>query len=178
MGLAKTRHRMRAPVIAVCAVAILLPAAKPALALDPGEWSADAGAGGGLLRASGATPSGGSLELGLCRGLTEIFALRAALGVDAYRSAGPTSAQQVISLSLGTRAALDVVRTIPFAELALVAAAITGDAPHAGAHAGLALATGAEYLLTPLWSLAPTVHAHLFPSAATYTATLHLSRRF
>jgi hypothetical protein len=161
--------------------------AQPALALEQDEWQLAGGISGALAHQAGGFDPGAGLALEAERGLTDLWAVRASLGFDAFR---PSSERwrQDLTLGLGTAAAFDVLRTVPFVELGLVLAwpdldADAGIATRAGLQAGV----GAEYLLDRAWSLGGVVRGRALPLALAgpggagglvVSASLRCARRF
>jgi hypothetical protein len=153
------------PVALVAALALWLAPARRAFALGEEEWAASLSVAGGLLGARNDVAAGAGGGLEIARGLTDVFAARAALSMErfAWPAIGPRSpvASQALAVTAGGVAAFDVLRVVPFVELSLVVAHFSGGAM--GPRAGAELGVGADYLLDRRWSVGGVIRGRLLP---------------
>jgi hypothetical protein len=163
MTMAMTTARRLLPLIAVVGA---WPAEARAAGAD--EWQLLARAGYATVNAGGRRPGGGLMGLEGQYGLDDAFAARLSLesswhpvsNEGAPRSEGLVRAS---SLTGGITYALDVMRLVPVFELGVGLLDVGGEGVPRRRDLGIALGIGADYLLSPTWSLGIGVRYQHFP---------------
>lgn len=178
---------MRTLAAAALAVTGGLPWGKTAVALEEEQWLAGGQLAGALVRGPGGFDPGVGAGLEVQRGLTDLWAARAAVGLDAFRAPAQRWRRD-LWLSLGTSAAFDVLRTVPFVDLGLVVALADLGGPEGGAaRLGLQAGLGADYLIDRDWSFGALLRVRVLPlslagpdlgDGVALAASLRLARRF
>lgn len=157
--------------LAAAVLLLSLVTARPAAALDEGDWqlaaSATLGVGGGH-----ALGPGGRLEGRWA--LTDAVSFGGSLGASWNDS--DTGRRRFTTAAVSMTIAWDVLRWVPFGELGFGFIDRTGPPfggstdplmrfvpPRSDQHLGFELAGGAEYLVSPRWSVAAVARAQLHP---------------
>jgi hypothetical protein len=175
------------PLAAAGVAAMALLWSRPGLALEQDEWLAAAALAGNLASVADGMAPGVGLRLEGQRGLTDLWAARAAVEFSSLREPREHWRRD-LAFEVGTTAAFDVLRAVPFVEagMTLVLADLSGDgqtATRAGLHAGL----GLEYLIDRAWSVGGVLRGRVVPlplagsdgaAGAVVSASLRLARRF
>jgi hypothetical protein len=164
------RRRPLAAPITSSVVAATLTAAAPwtASAVGEDEWQLGAGGGFCQLRADGRGGPGFALRVEGQRGMSDLFALRAAVGSSwtgvAAAGARPAGWTRSFHAVGGATVAYDVLRVVPFADLG-VALAHVGGTGIRDAHGALGFeaGVGGEYLVDRRWAVALIGRAQYFP---------------
>lgn len=142
--------------------------AATAHAMDEDEWQLAAGGGFTHLHSDGRAGGGFGLTLEGQRGLSDVWALRAALGAswNGMPAAGvrPAGDARSVHAAAGVSCAYDVLRLVPFLELGVVLADTRG-AGIRDAHGAVGFESGAggEYLLDRRWTVALVARARYLP---------------
>jgi hypothetical protein len=152
----------RIPGLFTLLATLLLPLT--AAAVGEGERQLSIQFGPALFGANSASQGGAMALVDGHQGLTDSWAARVAMGLSVHPlGADPVRASTV---SAGFTYALDIVRVIPFADLALAFQDLRGNAGGRGLgrrDLGFEVGLGGEYLLAPRWTLALVGHYRLLP---------------
>lgn len=128
---------------------------RPAAAADEDEWQISGRAGVSRVSADGRNPGGLRVQLDGLYGLSDAWALRVA-GSASYHLLGadmmaglPAGAVSTYGLHAGVNYTLDVLRLLPFFEVAVGMFAVRGQVVDSSTALGMQVGVGAEYLLDP-----------------------------
>lgn len=139
----------------VAAVVVTGVAERSSGAADEDEWQISGRAGVSRVSADGRNPGGLRVQIDGLYGLSDAWALRVA-GSASYHLIGadmkaglPAGTASTYGLHAGVNYTLDVLRLLPFFEVAVGVFAVRGQVVDPSTALGMQVGVGAEYLLDP-----------------------------
>jgi len=155
---ARPRYRL-ATVLLLWGACLMVAFSSRAAWADEDEWQLSARAGMASIAVEERSPFGARVALDGQYGLDDAWALRLTAGgarygvsADAPKSL-PGGAIYAYSLFAGVAYAMDVLRLLPSFEVGLGVLGVTGAVVKPHRAVGMQAAVGADYLMTPRWSI-------------------------
>lgn len=162
----------RAPSASVPAAALLavaLASGPTARAAGEDEWQLTARVGGANATGNPASPwglaAGGELEYGV----TDEWSARLSIGtvahpVDAVKDVSPAGTRRAMTAMLGATYTIDILRLVPFVSGGVGLLRWSGPGESGRLTWAMDLGVGADYLMTPRWSMGASAQYLFAPS--------------
>jgi hypothetical protein len=133
------------------------------------EWQLTARVGGGNATGSPVSPWGFAAAGELEYGVTDEWSARLSLGtvahpVDAVKDETPAGTRRAVTAMLGATYTIDVLRLVPFVSGGVGLLRWSGPGESGRITWAMDLGVGADYLMTPRWSLGASAQYLFAPS--------------